>query len=182
MQDEEWNNLCSDCREKATTHCNVFYGTYVCEECAKEHQKHFSQSESYIKPIQGECYDNFQIACMQLGGNKKFNVFMTDYNKGTAEIKTKYCGSSAKYYKKRLCAQASNSPFTAQQPAKNMQEEAKMAAENSADWVKKMDGKYEVSQSVEEAAIIAGNAIASGFSKFAGWATGKSKKKQAAAQ
>ena len=54
--------------------------------------------------MQGECFDNFQIACMQLGGNKKFNVYMTDYDKGLAEIKTKYCGSSAKYYKKRLCA------------------------------------------------------------------------------
>ena len=45
-----------------------------------------------------------------------------------------------------------------------------------------MDGKYEISTSVEQSMIIAGNSIAAGFSKFAGWATGKNKKKQAAAQ
>ena len=42
--------------------------------------------ESYIKPIEGESYDKFQLTCMQNGGNKEFTEYLEHYGKERAII------------------------------------------------------------------------------------------------
>ena len=99
------------------------YGTFICSDCATKHGEHFSQFESYIKPLNDrDAWDTFQITCIQVGGNKRFFDYMRMYGKDRDEIENKYSSDAARYYRRRLCAQAMNKPFKDKQPPKNIQE------------------------------------------------------------
>lgn len=47
----DYNAWCIDCRESRTTHFNVTYGTFTCEDCATQHFYHFDRTQSLCKPI-----------------------------------------------------------------------------------------------------------------------------------
>lgn len=62
-----------------------------------------------------------------LGGNKKFYEFMKSYEKEREPILKKYQTTCAKYYRKKLCFSAKNTPFEETPPPKNAQEAAERA-------------------------------------------------------
>jgi len=68
----------------------VSFGTFICGDCAIIHQQTFSMHESYIKAIFDECWDTFQITCVQIGGNERFFNFMQQYGKERDPIAKKY--------------------------------------------------------------------------------------------
>ena len=182
IEEDEYNGFCADFPDQRVTHCNISFGTFICEQAANELAKHYSNFECYIKPIEGECYDSFQLACMANGGNKKLYDFFLDYEKERAPLDCKYSGSSAIWYRKRLSALAKGQDFTKKRPAKNFKEEAKNAGINMHNWATKMDNKLQVSDNVTQAGIIVGNYMGNGLNKFATWVRGGGKNKNKADQ
>ena len=48
---DQFNAFCVDCQKNKTTHCNITFGVFVCEDCAKFLEKNQPQSEHYIKSL-----------------------------------------------------------------------------------------------------------------------------------
>ncbi len=106
---DTYNKFCIDCNRLESTHANITYGTFVCDECAKLHLQFFGMDKCYIKPLFGqEQWDTYQIKAVQLGGNKKLWDFLKQYN-GLEQkpIPGKYKHAASSYYRKRLAAQTS---------------------------------------------------------------------------
>jgi len=68
--------------------------------------------QSYVKSLFNELWDEFQIKCMQIGGNKKIWDYMKQYNMEWKPINEKYTGRQARYYRRRLFAKAEGKEFT----------------------------------------------------------------------
>ena len=56
---------------------------------------------SYIKRLD-EVWDPYQLKVTELGGNKPFYDFMSEYEKERAPISKKYKSDAAAYYRKML--------------------------------------------------------------------------------
>lgn len=121
-QKDSYNKFCVDCNKNESTHASVSYGILLCEECADFHRVHFGMENSYIKSLFDELWDEYQIKCMELGGNKVFWDFMKLYNSEWKSMENKYKSKEAKYYKRRLQAQAQGKDFTEEPPARNIEE------------------------------------------------------------
>lgn len=66
-----YNKYCLDCKNKPTSHCIVWLGSYVCEDCAAVHMEAFGGNQySYIKDIYKEQWDDYQLRSVCLGGNQ----------------------------------------------------------------------------------------------------------------
>ena len=77
----------------------------------------------YVKPIFGDTWDSYQLKMVQIGGNKKLWDFLKQYNGlETKMIQNKYESAAAKYYKKKIAAEANGLPFDDKEPAKNAEE------------------------------------------------------------
>lgn len=64
---------------------------------------------------------------VKIGGNKRFYEFLKEYGKERDDIKQKYTGTPAIYYRKKLNAQVMNKPFSEALPAKSAQEQVTKA-------------------------------------------------------
>ena len=137
--------------------------------------------ENYIKPLDSECWDTYQIRCLQAGGNKKFNNFMEQYEKNDCNIEMKYGGSSAQYYRRKLCAQVRNQPFDEAQPARSLQEETMMAGEYAGDQLQHFDEKFNISSSIEDTAKVIGNKFEKAWGSFGKWASSFTKTQETSA-
>ena len=122
INEEQFDAFCVDCQDNRSTHCVVTFGTFVCARCAEAHEQSFSPYQSYVKALFDDAWDNFQINCVQAGGNKRFFEFMRDYGKERDPIAKKYDSGAAQFYRRQLCAMAKNLPFTEQPPAKDAKE------------------------------------------------------------
>ena len=91
---------------KKTSFVNITFGTFICEDCAKEHRLQFGQSEHYIKSLTTEMWDDYQLLAISqdIGGNLRFYDFLVRYNLVQKEFKEKYSCELAKFYKRRLAA------------------------------------------------------------------------------
>lgn len=105
-QKDSYNKFCVDCNKNESTHAVVTYGILLCQECADYHKLNFGMENSYVKSLYNELWDEYQIKCLELGGNKQFWDFMKLYNSEGKTIDAKYKSKEAKYYKKKLCALA----------------------------------------------------------------------------
>lgn len=121
-QRDSYNKFCVDCNKNESTHASVTYGILLCAECAEIHRNEFGMDQSYIKSLFEELWDDYQVKCMELGGNKPFWDFMKAYNAEWKSIQDKYKSRAAKYYKRRLSALAQEREFTEEAPAKNIEE------------------------------------------------------------
>ena len=128
------------------------FGTFICEDCSKIHEETFSQFQCYIKPLFLDAWDNFQINCVRVGGNKRFFEFLRDYNKERDSIHKKYDTTIANFYRKRLSAEAKSLPFTEIQPAKSLSEEAKIKLEATSKFFSETNQKYAISAKTSAAA------------------------------
>jgi len=128
--------------------------------------------ESYIKVVFEECWDQFQLQMVLMGGNKKFYEFMKDYNKEREPILKKYQTSAAQYYRRKLCFSAKNQPFEELPPPKNAQEAAERAGKSIAKgavqvgaFINEQENKYQVSQKATAMAESTKNAFIGLFNK-----------------
>lgn len=119
---DQYNAFCIDCQKNRSTHANIFFGTFICGDCADFHRNMFDMMHSYIKTVFDEPWDPYQKRVAGCGGNKAFYEFMKDYGKERDAILKKYKNSAADYYKKRLAAQCSSKPFDELAPPKNASE------------------------------------------------------------
>ena len=106
----EFNAFCVDCQKNRSTHANVSFATFICEECAQLHSANFPQGASYIKSLE-EVWDPYQLRAVQVGGNKAFYEFLREYGKEREETLKKYKTDAAVYYRKSLCYRVKNLPF-----------------------------------------------------------------------
>lgn len=86
--------------------------------------------DSYIKVVFEECWDQFQLQTVLMGGNKKFYEFMKDYNKEREPILKKYQTTAAQYYRRKLSFSATNKPLEELPPPKNAREAAERAGKS----------------------------------------------------
>ena len=90
-----------------------------------------------------------------MGGNQRFFEFLRDYGKERDPINKKYDSSAAHFYRKKLCAQAKNVPFTEIPPAKSATEYADRTAKKAnAAWTEANE-KYQISEKTSAAATSA---------------------------
>ena len=92
---------------------------------------------SYVKPIFGDLWDQYQLKVVSHGGNKKFWDFLKDYKSEQKIISTKYETKEAKFYARRLAAITQERPFVVNPPPKNMDEYLDKGADLSKQAVKK---------------------------------------------
>ena len=76
----EFNTFCIDCQTNRSTHANITFGTFICTDCATQHNQLNPMFMMYIKALE-EVWDPFQLKIADLGGNKAFYEFMRDYDK-----------------------------------------------------------------------------------------------------
>lgn len=63
MTGNAFNKFCLDCKKKKTSHFVVYMGIFVCMDCATHHSRlrNFIQSEQYIKDVNVEQWDDWQL-------------------------------------------------------------------------------------------------------------------------
>lgn len=106
MTGDVFNKYCLDCKKRRTTHFIVYLGIFVCMDCATNHSKmrFFTQSESYIKDVNREQWDDWQLKSVQIGNNKKlFDVFK-EYDINELDFSKKYSQPVVKWYKNKHMA------------------------------------------------------------------------------
>lgn len=89
---DPFNKYCIDCKINKSTHSIIYYGTFVCEQCANEHRNLFGFRNTYPKLVVGEHWDDFQLMSVAkgFGGNKPlFNLFK-EFGIENESIKEKY--------------------------------------------------------------------------------------------
>lgn len=145
IQQDTYNKFCIDCNRLESTHANITYGTFVCQECANLHYM-FGMDKSYIKPLFGEPWDNYQLKIVQLGGNKRLWDFLKQYN-GLEQkpVAAKYKHAAASFYRKKISAEALGHVYDGKEPPKNAEEfldrgveGAKVAAKTAGEGLSKV--------------------------------------------
>ena len=68
------------------------------------HISQLGMNKSYIKPIFSDLWDEYQMKCVTLGGNKAFWDLISQYKSERDPINKKYRTKAAKWYKKKLTA------------------------------------------------------------------------------
>ena len=142
MNEEKFDAFCVDCQNNRSSHCNVTFGTFVCDDCAKIHEATFAQFQCYIKPLFFDAWDAFQINCVRVGGNQRFFEYMRGYGKDKVEIAKKYDNYVASFYRKRLAAEAKGQPFDQLEPAKTNTEYASRKLESTQQFFTETNQKY----------------------------------------
>jgi len=104
----------------------VTFGIFICEECAHIHLKHLGLEQSYVKRVEGEMWDEWQLKSVspEFGGNKVWYNLLKEYNLSAAAISKKYTSSLALYQKRKIWTEIQGKPFTEEKPAKNWHDRA----------------------------------------------------------
>jgi len=61
VYEDQFNAFCIDCQKNRSTHANITFGVFICQECALFHNQNFPMYESYVKAVFDECWDEFQL-------------------------------------------------------------------------------------------------------------------------
>ena len=59
ITEEQFDAFCIDCQNNRSSHVNVSFGTFICEECSKIHEASFTMFQCYIKPLFKDAWDDF---------------------------------------------------------------------------------------------------------------------------
>lgn len=172
VHEDQFNAFCIDCQKNRSTHANVTFGVFICQDCALFHQANFPMYECYIKNVFDECWDTFQLQNVNNGGNKRFYEFMKGYEKEREPILKKYTASAALYYRKKLCCTTMKQQFNDEAPPRNAQEAAERAgkavtktAAQVGTFLSDANQKYRVEEKASAAASATKNAFVGLFNK-----------------
>ena len=170
--EDQFNAFCIDCQKNRSTHANVSFGVFICQECAIFHNANFPMCESYIKAAFDECWDSFQLQMVMQGGNKKFYEFLRTYEKEREPILKKYTTSAALYYRRKLSFSAKNLPCDELPPPRNAQEAAERAGKTIqtagvkvTQFFNEADQKYKIGEKTSAMASSTKNAFIGLFNK-----------------
>ena len=69
---DPYNKWCLDCKMNLSTHAIVFFGTFVCENCAGNIVNLFDRETTWPKKVLGEHWDDYQLMHIAkgCGGNR----------------------------------------------------------------------------------------------------------------
>ena len=121
-----YNKYCIDCKKNTTTHCIVWLGVFVCEQCAQHHLQMFGGNQfSYIKDVYNSHWDDYQLRSVCFGGNQPLFNLMKEYQIDNTAPFSKYRHACVTWYRKRHIALMDDLPFDIQtnpKPPKNFNE------------------------------------------------------------
>jgi len=91
-------NLGADSPKWASVNNAVF----VCLNCCALHRP-LGAHISFLRSVNLDAWNEKQLKCMSVGGNKKFREFLAIYDLDNETIDFKYQTKAAEYYRKKVC-------------------------------------------------------------------------------
>jgi hypothetical protein len=100
---DTYNKWCVDCKVKLSTHAIIFYGTFVCADCAAKIVEEFGFMATYPKEVLREHWDDFQLMAIArgCGGNRRLFEFLRSYELEEKDIPDKYNSRAFLWYQRR---------------------------------------------------------------------------------
>lgn len=121
-----YNKYCIDCKKNQTSHCIVWLGVFVCEQCAALHKTTFGGNQySYIKDVYNEHWDDYQLRSVCLGGNQQLFQIMKEYGIDNQTLQSKYRHACVNWYRRRHITLMDGLPFSMEnnpKPPKDLEE------------------------------------------------------------
>lgn len=86
-----------------STHAIVFFGTFVCKECAAKIVEVFDKASTWPKRVMSEHWDDFQLRHIAkgVGGNRPIYQLFSEYQLESSDIKEKYNSKIFLWYRKK---------------------------------------------------------------------------------
>mmetsp|Transcript_65392 Transcript_65392/g.156366 ORF Transcript_65392/g.156366 Transcript_65392/m.156366 type:complete len:727 (+) Transcript_65392:138-2318(+) len=112
---------CVECDSAEGDWASVSHGVYLCVECAGRHRG-LGVHVSFVRSLSMDVWSNQQLQRMKLGGNKRFQTFLSGYPqlRGLAETPTalreRYASRAVAYYRRLLAAECKGMPLHASPP------------------------------------------------------------------
>lgn len=95
------NKMCFDCLKPYPQFTSVNNGIFICKECSEIHNT-LGSAISYVRPIQGQ-WDEYLIAFMSRGGNRRLRVLIQDYDiDQNSDITFKYRTNAVEIYRQTV--------------------------------------------------------------------------------
>jgi len=81
IKQEYLNDRCTDCKERSrpVEWTSVTNGVFLCAECVKLHQTCLQTKISWVRPLDSDFWNHDQIGTLEVGGNAKFEQFISKY-------------------------------------------------------------------------------------------------------
>ena len=99
----------------------------MCKDCAEYHKAVGGMSQSYVKDVYSEHWDDYQLRSVCYGGNQALFQIMKEYGCDNNPVTTKYKHSCVQWYQKRHVALMDGIAFDLQKnpkPPRDMKERA----------------------------------------------------------
>ena len=141
-----FNKCCIDCKKNATTHALIWLGIFVCESCANMHIDHLPngcQSNTYVKHVANEHWDDYQLRSVQLGGNKALFDLLKEFDIAELDFQKRYRHSALVWYQKRHMARMDGLEYSGLKPAKDLKERLSITKATVVNTTKTVESRSE---------------------------------------
>lgn len=103
MEDDEYNRNCVEHDYVKSTHADLLFGVFICDNCATNHMKKLYDDVSRnIVDLHNSNFNELELRIMDKGGNKRFIDFLKHYELEKEPIQKKFTSTAALYYSRML--------------------------------------------------------------------------------